>query len=162
MFSKILLPLDGSELSSQAVAHAANLAKKMDAPVVLLQVVDSEAQVMSQSSRYAIEPLRMGQVSAEAARRHVTAERRAAEENLGGAKTRLEEDGISVTAVIREGNPGEEIVEAATELGCDVVVMATHGRSGMRRAILGSVADHVARNTPNASVLLVKPEEAEA
>lgn len=160
MFSKILLPLDGSELSTQAIGHAADLAKKTGAEVVLVQVIDSETQLISQVSGMAIEPLPMGEVTVQAARDAVAAQRNAAEQNLSAAKQHLDAAGVSSSMVIREGNAGDQIVEAAEELGCDVVVMATHGRTGFRRAILGSVADHVARNTPNASVLLVKPNEA--
>ncbi|MEX2374270.1 MAG: universal stress protein [Dehalococcoidia bacterium] len=157
MFSKILLPLDGSELSSQAVEHAKALATATKASIVLLQVVDSEAQLISQASGITIEPLAMGEVTVDAARAAVGAQRAVAEENLGAARSALEDAGITVETVVREGDPGEQIVEAVDELGCDVVVIATHGRTGFRRAILGSVADHVVRHTPTASVLLIKP-----
>lgn len=157
MYTKILLPLDGSDLSREAIDDAASLATKTGAEIVLVQVIDSEAQLISQVSGMAIEPMQMGQVTVDAARSAVAAQRRGAEENLAAAKQDLEAQGISVSSVIREGNPGDQIVEAADELQCDTVVMATHGRTGFRRAILGSVADHVARNTSNASVLLVRP-----
>ncbi len=157
MFSKILLPLDGSDLSSQAVEHAKALATATNASLVLLQVVDSEAQLISQASGITIEPLAMGEVTVDAARAAVAAQRAVAEENLNAAKAALESAGISVEAIVREGQPGDQIVDAVEELGCDVVVIATHGRTGFRRAILGSVADHVVRHTPTASVLLIKP-----
>jgi len=159
MFSKILLPLDGSALSTQATEHAVALAKKTGASIVLVQVIDSEAQLISQVSGMAIEPLSMGEVTVDAARQAVAAQRAEAEQNLNAAKQKIEAEGISVETAIREGHPGDEIVEATSELGADVVVMATHGRTGFRRAILGSVADHVARHTPDASVLLIKPHD---
>ncbi len=158
MFSKILLPLDGSDLAREALDDATVLAQKTGAEVVLVQVVDSEAQLISQVSGMAIEPM-MGEVTVDAARSAVAAQRAGAEKNLAGAKASLEAAGVKVTTVIREGNPGDQIVKTADEHGCDVVVMATHGRTGFRRAILGSVADHVARNTENASVLLVHPKK---
>lgn len=157
MFSKILLPLDGSELSLKAVDHAQALATATNASIVLLQVVDSEEQLISQASGITIEPMAMGEVTVDAARAAVAAQREAAQKNLDAVKAKLEAAGISVETVIREGQPGDEIVEAVDERGCDVVVIATHGRTGFRRAILGSVADHVARHTPTASVLLIKP-----
>lgn len=157
MFSKILLPLDGSDLSSQAVEHAKALATATKASLVLLQVVDSEAQLISQASGITIEPLAMGEVTVDAARAAVAAQRAVAEEHLNAAKSAMEGAGLTVEAIVREGQPGEQIVEAVEELGCDVVVIATHGRTGFRRAILGSVADHVVRHTPTASVLLIKP-----
>jgi nucleotide-binding universal stress UspA family protein len=161
MYTKILLPLDGSDLSREAIPHAAALAKLSGASVVLLQVVDSEAQMISQASGVTIEPLPAGQITVEIAREAVAAQRRSAEANLDAAKQRLAEEGVtSVTGEIREGSAGDVIVDAVKDLGCDVVVIATHGRSGLKRALLGSVADHVARHTPSASVLLVRPEAA--
>ena len=157
MFSKILLPLDGSDLSAKAIEHAKALAKGVNAPIVLLQVVDSEAQLISQASGIAIEPMAMGEVTVGAAREAVKAQRAAAQQNLEAVKAALAAEGIVAETTIREGQAGDEIVAAVEECGCDVVVIATHGRTGFRRAILGSVADHVARHTPTASVLLIKP-----
>jgi nucleotide-binding universal stress UspA family protein len=157
MFSKILLPLDGSDLSAQALEHAKALAVATKGEVVLIQVVDSEAQLISQAAGITIEPLAMGEVTVEAAEAAVHAQRAAAAETLAAAADTLTAVGVKVTTDIREGHPGEQIVEAAEDHGVDVVVMATHGRTGFRRAILGSVADHVARNTPRAAVLLIKP-----
>jgi len=157
MFSKILLPLDGSELSAKALDHAKALAVATKASVVLLQVIDSEAQLISQASGITIEPLAMGEVTVDAARSAIAAQRGTAQETLDAAAAQFSAAGVTVESIIREGQTGEEIVEAVEELGCDVVVIATHGRTGFRRAILGSVADHVARHTPSASVLLIKP-----
>lgn len=158
MFTKILLPLDGSDLSREALDDARELALKAGAPVVLVQVIDSEAQLIAQASGITIEPMAMGEITVDAARASVAAQREAATRNLDAAKAELEAAGVtSVETLICEGQAGDEIVEAAAKVGADVVVMATHGRTGFRRAILGSVADHVARNTRNASVLLVRP-----
>ncbi|MCA9847037.1 MAG: universal stress protein [Dehalococcoidia bacterium] len=159
MYSKILLPLDGSDLSREAINHAKGLAKATGAPLVLLQVIDSEEQLISQASGMTIEPMAMGEVTVDAARAAVAAQREAATQNLEAVKAELSAEGVKAETVIREGHPGEQIVEAVDELGADVVVMATHGRTGFRRAILGSVADHVARHTPTASVLLIRPQK---
>ena len=84
----------------------------------------------------------------DAARAAVASQRAAATQNLEAARAQLATAGVQAEVVIRDGNPGDEIVDSVKELGVDVVVIATHGRTGFRRAILGSVADHVARNTP--------------
>ena len=157
MYSKILLPLDGSDLSREAISHAKELALATKTPVVLLQVIDSEAQLITQASGITIEPMAMGEVTVDAARAAVAAQREAATQNLEAAKADLTAAGVEASYEIREGRPGDEIVDAVTELGADVVVIATHGRTGFRRAILGSVADHVARHTPTASVMLIRP-----
>lgn len=159
MYTKVLLPLDGSDLSREAIDDALALATKTGASVVLVQVIDSEEQLITQASGITIEPMAMGEITVDAARSAVAAQREAASANLEGAKAAFAAAGISAETMIREGHPGDEIVAAVEETGADVVVIATHGRTGFRRAILGSVADHVARHTPNASVLLIKPEK---
>ena len=58
-----------------------------------------------------------------------------------------------------EGLPGDRIVEEAQARKSEVVVMSTHGRSGVRRAVLGSVADHVLRHLDEVPLLLVHPAE---
>jgi nucleotide-binding universal stress UspA family protein len=157
MYSKILLPLDGSDLSREAITHAKELALATKSPIVLVQVIDSEEQLISRSSGITIEPMAMGEITVDAARAAVAAQREAATQNLESAKADLVAAGIETETMIREGHPGDEIVEAVEAAGADVVVIATHGRTGFRRAILGSVADHVARHTPTASVILIKP-----
>ena len=62
-----------------------------------------------------------------------------------------------MTTRIVEGPPGPTIVEEVHENSCDLIVMATHGRSGIRRAVLGSVADYVVGNATDVQVLLVRP-----
>ncbi|MDA0365263.1 MAG: universal stress protein [Chloroflexi bacterium] len=159
MYKKILLPLDGSDISRRALRHASGLARATDGEVVLIQIIDSEAQVLAQTTTATIEPLPAGPISIEIVHQAVEGQRLAAQETLDAAAQQLREDGIpTVTTEVIEGSAGDEITAAAARLGCDLVVMATHGRSGIRRAILGSVADHVVRHTPGIAVLLVHPE----
>lgn len=92
----------------------------------------------------------------------MAAQRTEAQANLEAVKAELAAGGVTnVTTMIRSGHPGDEIVDVANETKPDMVVIATHGRGGISRAILGSVADHVVRNTPLASVLLVRAQDAE-
>jgi len=101
-----------------------------------------------------------GQITADIAAESVAAERAEAEKNLATVKAQLASEGVtSVTTVIRQGYAGDEIVAVANEENADVVVIATHGRSGLSRVIMGSVADHVVRNASTASVLLVRAAE---
>lgn len=160
MYRKIILTLDGSEVSQQAIPHALSLAKQTSAAVILLQVIDSEAQVIMQTSGASIEPMASGEITAEVAQEAVAAQRAEAQANLDRVKAEFTAEGVSdVTTILRQGYPGDEIVNVADESLADMVVIATHGRSGLSRAILGSVADHVARNTPTASVLLVRAHD---
>lgn len=159
MFQRILLPSDGSDLSDAAIDHAAALAERFEATVIVLQVIDSEAQIIAQTAPATIEPIPSGQITAQIAHEAVESQRARAHENLDRVAAALRERGINTETSVVEGGPGEAIAAAADTLECDTVVMATHGRSGFKRAVLGSVADHVARHTPNAAVLLIRPPE---
>ena len=162
MYSKILVPLDGSDLSHQAIPHAIALATGLDSEIVLLQVIDSVAQIIAETTPATIEPIPSGQLTVEIAESAVEGQREAAETNLAAAAEQFVQGGIPearVTTHIAEGSPSQTITAQVEELGCDAVVIATHGRSGLGRAIMGSVADHVARHTPNAAVLLIRPQD---
>ncbi len=159
MYEKVLLALDGSELSASAVTHALAVAKSLGAEVVLLQVVDSVGHIISQYTPAGFEP-GPDRVAVEIAEQAVDTQRSTAEQHLNEVKLRFEAEGIAnVSIEIVEGSPGDTICSRAAELGCDLVVMGTHGRSGLGRAVLGSVADYVVRHTPHAAVLLVRPQE---
>ena len=157
MFERILLPVDGSPLSESATVHASALAVRFEATVILLQVVDSEAGIIAHTAPATIEPLPSGQVTAQIAHEAVEGQRGRARETLDRVASELREQGVATETSIVEGGPGEAICAAVEALECDTVVMATHGRSGFKRALLGSVADHVVRNTPTAAVLLIRP-----
>jgi nucleotide-binding universal stress UspA family protein len=159
MYEKVLLALDGSRLSDSAVPHALAVAKPLGAEMVLLQVVDSVGHIVSQYTPAGFEP-GPDRVAVEVAEQAVGTQRSAAEQHMSEVKRQLEAEGIAnVSIEIVEGSPGDMICGRAEELGCDLVVMATHGRSGLGRAVLGSVADYVVRHTPHAAVLLVRPQE---
>lgn len=162
MYDKIMVPLDGSELSEIAVPHAAALSRMSGAEIVLVQVVDAVSHIIAQATPATIEPLPSGAVTTAIAEDAVEAQRRQAQANLDAVQARIEAEGAGgavITAIV-EGSPGPALEQALADQGCDIVVMATHGRSGFKRAILGSVADHLVRNSPGASVLLVDPSDA--
>ena len=158
MYQKILLTNDGSELAAAAVPHAATIAKATGAPLVLLQVIDSVVHVMTMMTPSTMEPMSSGEITAGIAEEGVTAQRQEAEQNLAKIREQLLAEGVTnVTAFVAEGQLGDAIVDTAAAQGCDLIIMATHGRSGIGRAVLGSVADHVVRNSHHA-VLLVRPQ----
>jgi nucleotide-binding universal stress UspA family protein len=160
MFQRILLPIDGSELSESAASHATELARQFDATVVVLQVIDSEVQIITHMASPVIEPIASGQITVDVARQAVAGQRERAQENVERVAAYLRDAGLGeVETTVVEGVPGPAVAAAATALGCDTVVMATHGRSGFKRTLLGSVADYVARNTPTAAVLLIRPPD---
>jgi nucleotide-binding universal stress UspA family protein len=146
MFSKILVPLDGSQLAERALAPAFSIAKQFASEVVLLRVsVPEMASVGLQAAApYHYEPGHAGLRQAE----------QEADAYLEGIKIRWLGSGVRTNAETLWGTPPEMIVAAANELGVDLVVMSTHGRSGVERLIYGSVAEAVIRGV-HMPVLLV-------
>lgn len=161
MYDKIMVPLDGSELSEIAISHAALLSRMGGGDIVLVQVIDAVSRIIAQATPATIEPLPGAAVTTSIAEDAVEAQRRQAQDNLDAVQARIEAEGAggAITTVIVQGSPGPALEQALADQGCDIVVMATHGRSGFKRAILGSVADHLVRNSPGASVLLVDPSD---
>jgi nucleotide-binding universal stress UspA family protein len=157
MYRTILLTTDGSQLSAAAVPNALHLATSTGAVVIVAQVVDTVAQIMAQTTPSGWVG-GAGRFAVESAEEVVAAERSEADEHLAAMRRQLLDGGaVEVRTEILEGHPGTAIVEAARTTGADVIVMATHGRSGLGRALLGSVADHVVRHA-TCPVLLVRPE----
>ena len=156
MYTKILVPNDGSEIAAAAIPHARSIALAEGAGIVLIHVVESPAHLLARTSGAWLPD---GGVAVEATFEAAEAARAAAERELATMKQELEAAGVRpVEVYVVEGSAGSAIVEAASEHGCDLVVMSTHGRSGFKRAILGSVADHVIRHA-TVPVLLCRPRE---
>lgn len=156
--ARVLLTLDGSDLSTAAVPHAQAVARATGAELVLMRVTDSVAQLIAASTPISPDvpaqsmPVDMAEAAAER-------ERTLAREQLEALATKLRAGGVETVSVqLAEGDPGHAIVGAAARLDADVVVMATHGRGGLGRALFGSVADAVVRHIDDAAVLLVHPE----
>lgn len=129
MFSTILIPLDGTPEAAVALTPALTVAKATGAAVHRLTVIDGEASV------------------ADYARTRT---------DLEGVAAELRTHGPHVDTVVRRGVPAAEIVAAAIKLGADLVAMATHGRGGLERAYLGSVAQDVLATSP-VPVMLLRP-----
>ena len=126
-YERILFPTDGSRDARVALLELVPLALLTGATVVVLEVVPGDDDDA----------------------------RSAATERQRGARRQLEQAGIAgVECVVQHGQPGPAIVSAVEHLGCDVIVMATHGRTGLHRVLLGSVAEYVLRHGP-CPILLV-------
>jgi nucleotide-binding universal stress UspA family protein len=135
---KILVPLDGSQLAEQALDKALEVAEP-GAPPLLLLVRAAEA-----SAWPGVDPTE-GQIEVV----------REAEQYLEAVKARLASRGIlRVQTSVWYGAPAPAIVEAAHVAKADLIVMTTHGRSGLGRLVLGSVAEAVLRGTTTPILLL--------
>jgi len=139
---RILVPIDGSNCSGKAAQFAGRLAKRLSAEVHVLFV--SETNYAGPWFYYMLDDA----VSKKIRQRGRTIADEAAET--------LRESGVSdVESHIEEGHPGEVIAEMAARLDADLIVMGTHGRRGLERALMGSVAREVA-NVSTVPLLLVK------
>jgi len=132
---KLLHPTDFSETAEQAEAQAVALARALGAEVVLLHVA-VETPLYSE-----------GGLGFETQKIY-DAQRTWAEETLEARTAAIRAQGVTARWLRRSGVPFEAIVAAATEERADVIVMGTHGRSGLNRLLLGSVADRVIRLAP--------------
>lgn len=142
MYDSILIPTDGSAESAEAAEAGLDLAEELDAEVHAVSVVDAE---LVASTTYTTGAAKNEE------RMHEEAEENAAEAAEGAR-----ERGLEAVEVVETGIPAEKIVEYADE-NVDAIVIGTHGRSGMRRVLLGSVTDKVVR-TASVPVVTVHPE----
>ena len=141
--SNILVPLDGSELSEAILPHAVELALAFNATVTLLQVI---------SSRF---PTDTGLVPA--LPQHWTEALQEGEDYLDKIAHRIRARGLRADPmVMAHPNPAKAIHDVAEEVQADMVAMATHGYTGLKRALFGSVAETVLRTTEK-PVLMRRP-----
>ena len=127
MYDRILFPTDGSEGAEVAIEHAIALAELAGIPVHLLYVVDTTAA--RGTDAYA--GISLDRLNA------------AGDEHLDAVREQFESAAIDVTTEVVEGTPSTSIVEAATD--GDLVVMGTHGRTGLDRYLIGSTTEKVVR-----------------
>lgn len=134
MYKRILVPLDGSELAENVLAHIEALAPAHGSEVILLQVLPATGVLPATAEE----------------------ERRAAQESLDRAQERLQAKGIKAHTTIRHGeDAASEITHYAEANEVDLIAMSTHGRGGVTRWIFGSVAEKVLRGT-NKPILLIR------
>ncbi|HLF79478.1 MAG TPA: universal stress protein [Dehalococcoidia bacterium] len=154
MFETIVVPLDGSELSEEALPLANEVAAKFGSRILLVRVVDSVAMLVAQTPALLDAPAAAA-ANVELIEEVAKAERDEATTYLAAVQAKLA--GRFTEAIIVEGGAAEEIGRVAAERGAGLVVMCTHGRGGLGRLLYGSVADAVLRHgaTP---VLLARPK----
>ena len=145
MYKRILAPLDGSEMAEQALPYVRFLAKDLQAKVELLRITGGAP--LEFLNNQTLHPQDI-----------MDAMRNEANNYLNDAKRRLDNIGLSVSVSVRDGAPAQEIVEAAEKEPDTIIAMTTHGRSGMARWVMGSVADK-ALHTTDCPFLLIKARE---
>ena len=142
MYSRIIVPLDGSELAEAAIDYSKELASRSNASLVVLHVCKpEEQQYMPMHRRYA---------------EHIV-------ETLKQDLIKTGTAGVEVESAISVGDPAAEILHLVEENDFSLIVMSTHGLSGVGRWALGSVSDKVVRHSPIPVLLIrsVAPESAD-
>jgi len=158
MYQNVLVTTDGSDTARAALPHVARVADP-SGKVTIVEVIDEIGRVLARTTPAGFDLAGMGALDADLAEQIVAAQREEAEKHLAEARATLAAAGLkNIETVVLEGLPGDRVVEEVGARKCDVVVISTHGRSGFRRAVLGSVADHIVRHLENVPVLLVNPE----
>jgi nucleotide-binding universal stress UspA family protein len=144
MYKKILVPLDGSPNSECVLDHVKSVATGCHVPEVMLLSV--------------VEPLRLGYygITEDMIQETLRKGAESARDMVSRSAERLKREGVYTTASVEQGKAADTILDFAKSSGADLIIMSTHGRSGITRWALGSVADRVAHHSP-IPVMLISP-----
>ena len=151
MYDRIVVPLDGSGLANTALDHAKNLAKRLDVPLHLVRAIDPTIVNRVGTVGLGFDYTAVDEL--------ITEEEQDATAFIDAQVAALNNDGFKATGIVLRGYAAAAII-SVTQLG-DLIVMASHGRTGVRRWFLGSVAEEVLRQS-DVPVLLIRqphPEE---
>ncbi len=146
--SCLIVPLDGSDLAEAALPHAATLALSFGCGIQLLSVMVPPELVYSN--------LGLTPYMLDASEIATRADPAKVNEYLAYVAGRLQQDGLCVECAVQGGSPVDTILQHAQVIGARLIVMATHGRTGLGRLLLGSVALEVVHRSL-LPVLLVRP-----
>lgn len=143
MYKKILVPLDGSTLAEAALPHAEAIAKSEGAEIILLRI-----PMMPATEFFAREPSIAVRIQQE--------EEAVAKKYLDTKVNELKKEKIQASIIMLEGSVPDTILGIAEETHTDMIVMSTHGRTGLKRWLIGSVADRVVHQA-HIPVMLIHP-----
>lgn len=147
METRILVPLDGSSLAEQALSCAAALGERLPAELVLFRAVSISSDVKDVLDRAQLEADALGdQLEAQAS------------DYVRGMVVSLQETGLEASHVVQRGPAAEAIVDYAAGMEMDLIVMATHGYTGLKRWTHGSIAERVLQLS-DVPVLMVRARE---
>lgn len=146
MYKKILVPLDGSDLAEIALPHAINLAKQSNGELVLLVIVQALTPMVTPD---------MVAIDTGPIIEQMTMQ---AEAYLSHLLQKLEPEVHAKKVIVQETSVADAIANYAAEANVDLIVMSTHGRSGISRWVYGSVAERVLR-AASCPVLLIRAQK---
>jgi nucleotide-binding universal stress UspA family protein len=151
MFERILVCLDGSKLAEQILPYAAEQAIRFNSKLILIHAFNIPATVAGAMAQAAP---RVDKDLIQEETERLGAE---AQSYLEGVATLLRQKGLPVDCVALQGTAGDIIVSYAQNELVGLIALATHGHSGLGRAIFGSVADYVLRES-GLPILVIKPQ----
>jgi len=131
----ILVPTDFSEYADYALDYAIELAQKLQARLTLLHIIQLTPMTMGDMYGYSLEA-------------YLEAMESEAQKHMEGLLNRLHQEGLEGETAIVQGAPFQIIVDMAESRDVDLIVMGTHGRTGLTYALMGSVAEKVVRLAP--------------
>jgi nucleotide-binding universal stress UspA family protein len=145
MYQKIMVPLDGSELAECVLPHVEVIAKGCGvAEVIFARVVEP---AMLPIGALTDGGTMFTEADAERTRKQIDASNKSAAKNyLAELMSRVKLDKVKIKTEVLDGKAAEELAEYATKNNVDLIIIATHGRSGISRWVWGSVADRLLRS----------------
>jgi nucleotide-binding universal stress UspA family protein len=146
-FSKILAPTDFSDDSKLALTYAIELAQKFSAEIIVMHVDQPLSPVMVGDLSPGLDLGTVNRIAEE--------QRLMVLKELDQVTARLRESGLKARGLMRVGAPFLEIINGAQSEGADLIVMGTHGRSGLAHVLMGSVAERVV-NKAHCAVLTIR------
>ena len=144
----ILLPTDFSECANYALSYAASFARQARASIICVHVIEPVVPTVGYTGM--AEPMPIADISDQL--------EDSAERELPKIAECEECQGLEVEEVIAHGDAASEIVRVASERGVDLIVISSHGRTGLGRLLFGSTTESVVRHAP-CPVLVVKPPQ---
>jgi nucleotide-binding universal stress UspA family protein len=147
MYKRILVPIDGSDTAARGLAEAIALARELKSTIRLLNLTSDFALMVEMSSAIDFEKFRVGL-------------HQFGQDLLDKASRLAAEHGVTAEMSLhdlRGGRVADAIVEEARQTRCDLIVIGTHGRRGVSRAMLGSDAENVMRASPIPVLLVREP-----
>jgi nucleotide-binding universal stress UspA family protein len=150
MYERILVPIDGSPTSTRGIDEAIRLANLSKGRIRLVHIIDELSYALAMDAAWGAAVNWIDVLHEQGARL------------LEEATTRVRNAGVAVEGVLFEsfaGTVDQQVIKEVTEWKADVIVLGTHGRRGIRRAVLGSSAERILRISPVPVLLIRAPEE---
>jgi nucleotide-binding universal stress UspA family protein len=164
---KILIPLDGSKFSQQILPYVCDLFSPTDHELILLRVAPEPQGFLAMPPQpvavYWAVPMYRSQRDVELAKHPIYASQvwdsqvAALKNDLRAALVYLRQAGFTVSTVVKSGQPAQEILGLITKEKIHLVVMTSHGRTGLKRLMFGSVAEEVLREA-SVPVMVLRPK----